>query len=223
MTCFSIQRHPSALLLCILLMITGWSVPAAANAQSSTPATDGTQRALLYTSYLGGNSTDWVRAMTTDTQGYHYLTGYTYSAQLGGVQHPHYGKDDVFVTKLSPDGQQILFTTIFGGSGSEEGYDIAVQGTGDTARIWVTGYTDSRDFLTVNPFQATYGGSRDAFIAELSPMGEVRFSSYMGSWGSDEAHALGIDSNGATSPRPGRVGAAPLSAAGATVGGCQRG
>lgn len=196
MTHFFMPRHQCALLLCLLLLITQWSLRPAAQAQSLIPDTLKDERTLHYGSYLGGNSDDWVRDITSDAQGYLYLTGYTYSAQLGGTQHPHYGKDDIFVTKLSPDGRQILFTTIFGGSGSEEGYGIAVQGAGENARIWVTGYTNSADFLTVTPFQATYGGSRDAFIAELSPTGEIRFSSYMGSWGSDEARAVAIDNNG---------------------------
>lgn len=183
-------------MLSLALLVTGRGQLVIAQQATTDIITVSTQHALSYSSYLGGNSTDWVASVTSDSEGYLYLTGHTYSATFGGATHPHPGTMDAFVTKLSPDGSEVIFTTIFGGSGTDEAFDIAVEGAGESARIWVTGGTSSDDFPTLGAFQAVYGGGRDAFIAELTASGEVRFSSYFGSYGNDEAHALAIDDAG---------------------------
>jgi len=54
----------------------------------------------------------------------------------------------------------------FLGSGDEQGLGIALDGSGNA---YVTGYTESTDFPTQNPYQGTFGGAySDAFVAKLS-------------------------------------------------------
>jgi Beta-propeller repeat len=77
---------------------------------------------------------------------------------------PDQPNQDVFVTKLSPSGNSLVYSTYLGGSSDDQGYGIAVDGSGSA---YVTGFTDSTDFPTQNPFQ-TVQGSIDAFVTKLS-------------------------------------------------------
>jgi uncharacterized protein (TIGR03437 family) len=70
------------------------------------------------------------------------------------------------VTKLTPAGNALSYSTFLGGSGFEYGYGIAVDGAGS---VYVTGSNElSTNFPTQSPYQATYqGGNSDAFVAKL--------------------------------------------------------
>ncbi len=61
---------------------------------------------------------------------------------------------DAFVTRLSADGQALLYSTYLGGGRDDMGYGIAADGKGDA---YVTGRTESPDF----PVSGTVGGSLD--------------------------------------------------------------
>src|SRR5262249_2661613 len=50
------------------------------------------------------------------------------------------------------------------GSGDDEGFGIAVDSAGNA---YVTGYTDSSNFPSLNGFQSTMGGGRDVFVAKI--------------------------------------------------------
>jgi hypothetical protein len=69
------------------------------------------------------------------------------------------------VTKLDVAGSALAYSTYLGGTGSDYGYAIAVDGAGDGA--YVTGRTTSSDFPTAAAFDATYGGNGDAFVTKL--------------------------------------------------------
>jgi hypothetical protein len=76
------------------------------------------------------------------------------------------GDPNTFVTRLSGDGRTLSFSTYLGGNASDFGQAVAVDpNTGD---VLVTGYTNSRDFPTVNAFQPNYGGNYDAFVTRIS-------------------------------------------------------
>jgi hypothetical protein len=98
------------------------------------------------------------------------------------------GVYDVFVTKLGPAGDRLIYSTYLGGSGDEYGLGIAVDLFG---QAYVTGGTTSPEFPTVNPFQAAIGGLSDAFITKLSSAGNsLLFSTFLG--GSDNDYGFGI-------------------------------
>jgi len=74
------------------------------------------------------------------------------------------GNEDVFVTKLNDTGAVILFSTYLGGSGGDSaGLAIAADGN-----VYLAGATNSADFPTVNPLQASLAGGADAFVAKIS-------------------------------------------------------
>ena len=100
------------------------------------------------------------------------------------------------MTKLSPDGSSLVYSTYLGGSGSvENGRDIVVD---DSGEAYVTGFTDSNDFPTVNPpFQNVNGGGRDAFVTKLNANGTALvYSTYLGGSGDDGGEGIAVDSSG---------------------------
>ena len=103
---------------------------------------------------------------------------------------------DIFVTKLTPDGATVLYSTYLGGSGEESfQFGFKVDTAGDT---YVCGNTTSTDFPTENPFQATNaGGASDGFVAKLNATGSALiYSSYLGGSGNDICYALTVDTTG---------------------------
>jgi hypothetical protein len=150
---------------------------------------------LAYSTYLGGSSGDAGKAIAIDDFGSAYVTGYTTSANFpaqGSYQTDQAGTD-VFVTKLSPPGSSIVYSTYLGGSGEDFGTGIAVDAAGTA---WVTGRTSSADFPTVHPFQTQRGGL-DAFVTKLAPSGSsLVYSTYLGGRLDDAAAAIAVDAVG---------------------------
>ena len=131
---------------------------------------DGTT--LVYSTYLGGSGTDGGRGIAVDSSGSAYVTGSTSSTDFP-TQNPEQSKSagdfDAFVTKLSPDGTALAYSTYLGGSGTDGGNGIAVDSSGSA---YVTGQTNSTDFPTENPEQGKNAGGQnqgfDAFVTKLS-------------------------------------------------------
>jgi len=117
--------------------------------------------ALVYSTYLGGSGGDFGQAMAVDGVGDAYLTGDTYSTNFPttpGAPQTHSGGgscyggcSDAFVTKLTATGGALAYSTYLGGSDNDVGQGVAVDRAGNT---YVTGYTLSTNFPTVNPLQA---------------------------------------------------------------------
>ncbi len=125
-----------------------------------------------------------------DSTGAAYVTGRTGSTDFP-TQNPYQGDqggDDVFVTKLSPDGQSLIYSTYLGGGGADIGYGIAVDSSGNA---YVTGWTESTDFPTQNPYQGSNAGSFDAFVTKLADIQRLTWTS-----GDSRYTSIAIDSNG---------------------------
>ena len=86
----------------------------------------------------------------------------------------------------------LLYSTYLGGSGSEYGQRIAVDGSGNA---YVTGNTQSTDYdITVGAFQTTFGGNYDAFVTKLNSTGSgLVYSTYIGGGGSEYGRGIAID------------------------------
>ena len=157
-----------------------------------------------YSTLIGGNGFDRGNGIAVDVAGNIYITGDTTSIDfptLNAIQPEFNGggvvfNNDTFVTKLDQNGT-ILWSTYFGGSNDEFGIDIAVDVAGG---VYVTGNTNSLDFLTVNAFQTAYGGGSfngDAFVTKLSSLGNiVQYSTYLGGRDEDISRGIAVDNNG---------------------------
>jgi uncharacterized protein (TIGR03437 family) len=152
---------------------------------------------LIYSTYLGGSGLDYAYAVAVDSVGSTYVTGGAGSVNFpitGGLQNNLRGAEDVFVTKISPDGSAKLYSTYLGGGAPDEGRGIAVDVQGNA---YVTGSTGSIDFPTKNAVQATPGGSGDAFLVKLNATGSALvYSTYLGGSAIDSGSAVALDAAG---------------------------
>ena len=165
--------------------------------------------ALVYSTYLGGSGSDIGRAIAVDGAGNAYVTGETDSPTTGsgaipfplvGPIQPIFGLiGDAFVTKLNAAGNALVYSTYLGGSGSDRGYGIALDGFGNA---YVTGHTNSLNFPIVAAFQPANGGpgSYDAFVAKLNAAGSALvYSTYLGGNANEfslDGGAIAVDSDG---------------------------
>jgi len=150
---------------------------------------------LVYSTFLGGGGGDCGRSISVDGEGGAYVAGDTTSTDFP-TQDPYQtdqGGQDAFVTKLSPSGSALVYSTYLGGSGTDFGSDTKVDGEGSA---YVTGGTDSMDFPTQGPYQTDQGG-RDAFVTKLSPSGgSLVYSTYLGGSGDDGGNGIAVDGVG---------------------------
>lgn len=159
---------------------------------------------LVYATFLGGNNPDWAQAIAVDTAGATYIVGKTRSANFPttpGVFQPACnscpGLYDAFVTKLNPDGSNLVYSTFLGGTSEDNARGVVINVDGGA---YVTGETLSLNFPTTpGAFQPASAGSYDAFVTAFNASGTAPliYSTYLGGSNSDGggAIALGPDSS----------------------------
>ncbi|HKQ66536.1 MAG TPA: CFI-box-CTERM domain-containing protein [Methylomirabilota bacterium] len=161
--------------------------------------------ARVYSTFLGGAGNDAGRGIAVDAAGNAYVTGFTTSGNFptttGAFQEtPPAGEPagtaNAFVVKLNPLGSALVYGTYLGGTGSDIGLAIAIDGSGGA---YVTGGTFSVDFpITFGAAQLNLFGGRDAFVTRLSPSGAgLVYSTFLGGAGTDVGNAITVDAAGA--------------------------
>ncbi len=192
---------------------------------------------LVYSTFLGGaGATGYVSrggavatgesspSIAVDGAGSAYVAGSTSAADFpttaGAFQRTFaplpaisYPIGHAFVTKFTPTGGGLAYSTFLGGSRMDGAGGIAVDAAG---HAWVTGWTRSSDFPTVNPLQPQHaadpvltkqqaknttpsvlGLNSDAFVTELDTTGGgLLFSTYWGGSGDDYGMVIGLDAAG---------------------------
>lgn len=152
---------------------------------------------LSFSTYLGGAADDIGAGIAVDTANAICIAGYTNSGDfptLGAYDATGNGDYDVFVTKLSPNGQSLVYSTYIGGTGDDRASAIAALPSGE---VIVTGYTSSSDYPTQNPYDNSANGLQDALVTRLSATGNsLVYSSYIGGAGDDRAYGVAIDATG---------------------------
>lgn len=169
---------------------------------------------LVYSTFLGGggNSFDSGQGIAADSLGNAYVTGYTGSSTFpttpGAFQTTLLGSNNAFLTKFSPTGNPLVFSTYLGGTSFDQGYAVALDSSNNA---YVTGFTFSPDFpVTPGAFQTILGNvggnpSENCFITKFSLNGDsLVYSTFLGgnmdSGGNnaaDQAFGIAVDSTGA--------------------------
>ena len=178
------------------------------NAFVSKLSFSGSTLSLAYSTYLGGSHIDEGLGIAVDSTGNAYVTGFTQSANfpmvnpLPAPNNALQGFQNAFVSKLSFSGStlSLVYSTYLGGSGSDQGFGIAVDSSGNA---YVAGSTQSTNFPTVNPLPAPNNALQstagNAFVSQLSFSGStlsLPYSTYLGGSSFDQGRGIAVDPSG---------------------------
>lgn len=129
-----------------------------------------------YLTVLGGSADDEAWDLAVDALGHAHVTGWTASKNFptnyvyGALRGTNSGSADAFVAEVSSTGDQLLHSALLGGSSFDFGYSIALDSSGNS---YIVGETLSTNFMSTTgtpgyaPFQASRGGTNDAFLVKL--------------------------------------------------------
>ena len=146
----------------------------------------------MYSTFFGGTGIEELRGMAFDAKGNVIVTGYTLSTDLpvtaDAVQASNAGNGDAFVAIFNPSlsyTNGLLFSTYFGGSHGEVGYQVAGDAAGN---IYLAGYTLSPDLPIAGTVpQAEWGKGTNLFVAKFNTgiggRGAYQYSTYLGATG----------------------------------------
>ncbi len=163
---------------------------------------------LVYSTYLGGDNWDRVRRIAVDGTGNAYLAGTTRSRNFpttsGAFQEQFVGGildcgtsgfggprdcDDMFVTKLLPDGSALAYSTYLGGGLDDVSDGVAVDSSG---RVLVVGYTQSADF----PPDGGSGLDVNIIVAKLNASGsDLFYTVKINSPVANTSHGIALDNS----------------------------
>lgn len=132
---------------------------------------------LVFSTYTGSFSDNWGFTATYDTAGNAYAGGIQFGSTsvfggypiLGAIQTVFQGgQSDVTISKFSPDGSQLIFSTYLGGNNSEQPHSLIVD---NDDQLIVFGRTNSGNFPTFNAYDGTQNGGYDFFVTKFSATG----------------------------------------------------
>ena len=157
---------------------------------------------IVQAGFLGGAAADQVVGIAVDAAGALYITGNTTSSEASFPvavgpdltwNGPGVGtQGDVFVAKLDPTGNTLLYAGFLGGASYEYASGIAVDSLG---RAYISGRTNSTEnqgFPAVVGPSVTHSGNQDAFVARVAADGSaLEYCGFIG--GNAEDRGLGIN------------------------------
>ncbi|MHA1960398.1 MAG: SBBP repeat-containing protein [Candidatus Thorarchaeota archaeon] len=151
---------------------------------------------ILYSSFIGGSSSDSGLAIAVDTFNDVYVTGSTLSSDIvplvNSFDSSYNGDRDCFIAKITQEGV-VVYSTYFGGSEFDQARAIAVD---DYGFAYITGRTQSANLPTERALNDTYGGMDDCFVVKFSQAGNaILLSTYIGGARSDYGTGIDVDDN----------------------------
>lgn len=160
--------------------------------------------ALVFATYIGGQSGDVGNAIDRDNSGNIYIAGGTVSNDFpttpSAFDTSYNDGGDGYLAKLSSDGADLIYGTYIGGSDEEAAYALAVAPACDAI---ITGNTRSDDFPTTpGAFDPTYNGSGiaslgDSFATRLNCDGtDLVYSTFLGGIDGETGYAIAVDDSG---------------------------
>jgi Beta-propeller repeat len=156
---------------------------------------------VIFSTFFGGSRNETGDDIVVRTDGTFVITGSTGSTDLATANPLQAGLNllncfcnDAFVAVFAPNAAGPIFSTYFGGSGSDAGISVDAAPNGD---IYIAGVTTSRDLPLANAQDASFGGDRDAFVARIAGTGaSLQFSTYLGGAEWDYPRSLAVNGAG---------------------------
>jgi hypothetical protein len=153
---------------------------------------------VIFSTFLGGSSTDMVGAVAVDTGGNIYVFGTTLSPDFP-MTTALQNAGTFFLTKFNPAGSAIVYSTLFGAS-TPPAYLFNFQGLAvdSSGNVYVTGSTTSTSYpTTANAFQKTLKGGEDAFVTKFNSTGSaMTYSTFVGGSADDIVNGMALDPSG---------------------------
>lgn len=158
----------------------------------------------VWGTYFGATGTEAAQDVEY-YKGYLYITGYTSSVTSSGMATKDaydttydggttsFGTGDAFLAKFTTD-DSLVWSTYYGGSGSDGGYGVACDKSGN---VYFCGLTASGTVMaSTDGFDTSYNGKTDMFLAKFTSAGARVWSTYYGDTGSEQAYDVAIDKAG---------------------------
>lgn len=158
---------------------------------------------LLFSTFIGGSNSDFPSPLVLDNSGNILIAGGTLSSDFptteGAFDTEKDNGDDIFVAKLTPDCNDLVYSTFIGGNGYESTTAMALDKEGN---LLISNITNSTDFPTTKgAFDTSYnGGEYDVSISKLALDGtgdsDLIFSTYLGGTDADMAYSIALNNTG---------------------------
>jgi len=151
---------------------------------------------ILYSTYLGGSSMEFVKSCSFGLDGEVILAGQTYSGNFPTTKNAYQksikGNQDGFLTILSKNLSKVEYSTFIGGDSTDQVNSIYVE---DVNNIILSGETKSPDFpVTSDAVNGKYlGGNADGFIMRFNlKSNKPLYSSFIGGSKTDQLRYIAI-------------------------------
>lgn len=154
----------------------------------------------VYSTYISSSEGASVLGLDIDDQGHAYAAGVTSSPDFpttaNAFQPTYHDWWDAFVTKLSPEGDALEYSTFVGGDEDDRAWSVAVDEAG---AAYITGESQSSNFpLTPGhlPAPPPYPAAH-AFVTKLAPSGSLlKYSTFLGGERFETGHDIVVDDTG---------------------------
>ena len=157
---------------------------------------------MIWSTFLGGPNYDRAYAVEIDSDGFIYVAGRcgdgfpvttcAFQTTFGGDSlaqqqgaSAHYGEQDAFISKLTPDGQQLVWSSYFGENDMAIFRDIAIDQSG-AVYATIQHINKPVSYISPNAYQISYAGAEDMGIVKFLPDGtNIEWATYFGGSGND--------------------------------------
>jgi hypothetical protein len=149
----------------------------------------------IWCSYFGGSLSDLCLSVAVNSSDEIVLSGYTYSnsgmASAGAYDVTFGGAGDAFLNVFNSTGSR-LWGTYYGGSGTDIGYALFIDGADN---IFLVGNTNSASSISTPGAQQTSfgGGFADGLFAQFNTAGTLDWATYLGGSGDDYLRSIDVD------------------------------
>jgi hypothetical protein len=143
---------------------------------------------LTWNTFLGGSEGDEGYSIALDGSGNVYVSGYSFATWGSPLRAHAGGGGDAFAAKLNSSGA-LQWHTFLGGSGSDRGYSITVD---DSGNIYVSGFSSASWGSPLRAYIADY----DTFAAKLDSSGALIWNTFLGGSGNDQGTSIAVDGGG---------------------------
>jgi len=152
---------------------------------------------LLWSTYIGGDSFDYVYAVQMDKFDNIFFLGITASANIGkGTVYRTTlgGEMDIILGKLTGDGTNLVWLTYYGGEQDEDG---GLRGLvlRDSFLYAVAHTLSTSGIATTGSFQTSHSGNYDVCLVKFDTTGKLKWGTYFGGSDGDYSHNMSMDAN----------------------------